>query len=153
DAVRARAWRGGGARGKRGSCWGVRGCAAQTAGRPGDNRGRGEKRGVRGGSCAPGTPPGGPAHMRALGSGKKTKMARGIQTGLEEAGFVTDVSNTGFEGEDMAAGQQYDIIVLDLMLPDRDGIEICRNLRRRKVTTPLIMLTALGSTEDKVNGL
>ena len=91
--------------------------------------------------------------MRALVIEDNPKMARGIQTGLEEAGFSTDVSNTGFEGADMAAGQNYDIIVLDLMLPDRDGLEICRNLRRRKVATPLIMLTALGATEDKISGL
>ncbi|HVU62350.1 MAG TPA: response regulator, partial [Phycisphaerales bacterium] len=80
-------------------------------------------------------------------------MARSIQAGLQEAGFSSDICATGFEGEEMASGQQYDIIVLDLMLPDRDGLEICRNLRRRKVATPLIMLTALGSTEDKVAGL
>jgi len=91
--------------------------------------------------------------MRALVIEDNPKMARGIQSGLEEAGFAADVCNSGFEGEELAAGQQYDVIVLDLMLPDRDGIEICRNLRRRKVSTPLIMLTALGSTEDKVNGL
>mgnify|MGYP000902747330 CR=1 FL=1 len=91
--------------------------------------------------------------MRALVIEDNPKMAHGIQSGLAEAGFAADVCLTGFEGEETAAGQQYDVIVLDLMLPDRDGIEICRNLRRRKVSTPLIMLTALGSTEDKVNGL
>jgi DNA-binding response OmpR family regulator len=91
--------------------------------------------------------------MRALVIEDNPKMARSIQAGLQEAGFSSDICATGFEGEEMASGQQYDIIVLDLMLPDRDGLEICRNLRRRKVATPLIMLTALGSTEDKVAGL
>lgn len=91
--------------------------------------------------------------MRALVIEDNPKMARSIQAGLKEAGFATEVCHSGFEGEDLAAGQQYDVIILDLMLPDRDGIEICRNLRRRKVTTPIIMLTALGSIEDKVQGL
>jgi len=91
--------------------------------------------------------------MRALIVEDNPKMARSIQAGLKEAGFSPDICTSGFEGEDMASGQQYDVIILDLMLPDRDGIEICRNLRRRKVATPIIMLTALGSTEDKVQGL
>lgn len=81
------------------------------------------------------------------------KMATAIQSGLNENGFAADVSNTGFEGEEMAAIEPYDVIILDLMLPDRDGVEICRNLRRRKVKTPVIMLTALSSTDDKVTGL
>jgi len=91
--------------------------------------------------------------MRALVVEDNPKMARGIQSGLQEAGFAAEVCHSGFEGEELASGQQFDVIVLDLMLPDRDGIEVCRNLRRRKVSTPIIMLTALGTTQDKVQGL
>ena len=46
-------------------------------------------------------------------------------------GFAVDVSNTGFDGEDLAASGAHDVVLLDLMLPDRDGVEVCRNLRRR----------------------
>jgi len=63
------------------------------------------------------------------------------------------VSGTGFEGEDLACSNVYDLIVLDLMLPDRDGIEVCRNMRRRGVKSKVLMLTALSSTDDKVTGL
>ncbi|MFO0860594.1 MAG: response regulator transcription factor [Phycisphaerales bacterium] len=91
--------------------------------------------------------------MRVLVIEDNPKMARGIRTGLDEAGFSTEVSHSGAEGEDLAAGEQFDAIVLDLMLPDRDGMEVCRNLRRRKVATPILMLTALSATEDKVQGL
>jgi len=91
--------------------------------------------------------------MRALLIEDNPKMARGISEGLQQAGFATEVCHTGCEGEDLAAGESFDVIVLDVMLPDRDGIEVCRNLRRRKVTTPIIMLTALSATEDKVDGL
>ncbi len=91
--------------------------------------------------------------MKALVIEDNPKMAKGIQAGLTEAGFSADVCHTGLEGEDLAAAGQFDVIVLDLMLPDRDGIEVCRNLRRRKVSTPVLMLTALSATEDKVQGL
>jgi DNA-binding response OmpR family regulator len=91
--------------------------------------------------------------MRALVIEDNPKMATGLQLGLQAAGFVTDISHSGVEGEGLATVRTYDVIVLDLMLPDRDGIEVCRNLRQRKIATPLIMLTALGSTEDKINGL
>lgn len=91
--------------------------------------------------------------MRVLVIEDNPKMARGICTGLDEAGFATEVSHSGAEGEDLAAGEPFDAIVLDLMLPDRDGVDVCRNLRRRKIATPILMLTALSATEDKVQGL
>lgn len=81
------------------------------------------------------------------------KMASGIQRGLRENGYAVDVTHSGYEGEDLAAGGEYDGIILDLMLPDRDGVEVCRNLRRRSVSTPVLMLTALSGTDDKVSGL
>jgi two-component system copper resistance phosphate regulon response regulator CusR len=91
--------------------------------------------------------------MRALIIEDNPKMANAIQRGLREKGYAVDTSNTGFEGEDLAAGGQYDVIVLDLMLPDRDGVEVCRNLRRRCIKTPILMLTALSGTDDKIAGL
>src|SRR5262249_38666665 len=62
-------------------------------------------------------------------------------------------AHTGFEGEELAAQGVYDVVLLDLMLPDRDGVEVCRNLRRRGVRSKVLMLTALGTTEAKVQGL
>ena len=91
--------------------------------------------------------------MRTLVIEDNPKMALAIQSGLQEHGMAVDVSHTGYEGEELAASEPYDAIVLDLMLPDRDGVEVCRNLRRRGVQAPVLMLTALSGTQDKVNGL
>ena len=91
--------------------------------------------------------------MRVLVIEDNPKMAGAIQRGLRENGYAADVSYAGFEGEELAAGGQYDVILLDLMLPDRDGVDVCRNLRRRCVKTPILMLTALSGTDDKVAGL
>ncbi len=91
--------------------------------------------------------------MRILIIEDNPKMAGAIQRGLRENGYAADVSHGGFEGEDLAAAEKYDLIVLDLMLPDRDGVDVCRNLRRRCIETPVLMLTALSGTNDKVAGL
>jgi DNA-binding response OmpR family regulator len=91
--------------------------------------------------------------MRVLVIEDNPKMSTAIQKGLREQGFAVDVTGTGFEGEDHACTNVYDLIVLDLMLPDRDGIEVCRNIRRRGVKSKVLMLTALSSTDDKVTGL
>lgn len=80
-------------------------------------------------------------------------MAGFIRQGLSEQGYSVDVAATGHEGEAAAATSAYDAIVLDVMLPDQDGMTVCRNLRRRKVKTPILMLTALATTGDKVTGL
>jgi len=91
--------------------------------------------------------------MRILIVEDNPKMALAVQKGLTEHGFAADVSHTGFEGEELASSEAYDLLLLDLMLPDRDGIEVCRNLRRRKIATPVIMLTALSAIEEKIDGL
>jgi len=91
--------------------------------------------------------------MRALIVEDNPKMAAALKTGLCANGFVADAIHTGFEGEEAAAAQEYDVVILDLMLPDRDGVQVCRNLRRRSIRTPILMLTALSSTDDKVAGL
>lgn len=91
--------------------------------------------------------------MRLLIIEDNPRMAEALQRGLREHGFAVDVCHTGFEGEDLGANDSYDLILLDLMLPDRDGVEVCRGLRRRCVSTPILMLTALSSTGDKVAGL
>jgi DNA-binding response OmpR family regulator len=80
-------------------------------------------------------------------------VAKGIQQALQMGGYNVDVAMTGCEGEEMAASGKYDGVVLDVMLPDRDGVTVCRNLRRRGLGAPILMLTALSSTRDKVTGL
>jgi len=91
--------------------------------------------------------------MRLLVIEDNPKMASLIKKGLTEQGYAVDVAYTGHDGEFMAAGEAYDAVVLDLMLPDEDGLIVCRNLRRRGVHTPILMLTALSTTQDKITGL
>jgi len=81
------------------------------------------------------------------------KIANSIKKGLEQESYAVDVTCNGADGFDMASSEEYDVIVLDLMLPDMDGIEICKNLRSEKNHTPILMLTAKGQLDDKVNGL
>lgn len=91
--------------------------------------------------------------MRLLVVEDNPKMAGIIRQGLTEQGYAVDVANKGHDGEDMAASESYDAIVLDVMLPDLNGVQVCRNLRRRGVKTPVLMLTALSTTGDKIEGL
>lgn len=91
--------------------------------------------------------------MRVLVIEDSPKMNAALQRGLEEHGFVVDACSNGHDGEELAAAEPYDAIVLDVMLPGQDGLVVCRNLRRRGVHTPVLLLTALSGTRDKVDGL
>jgi len=91
--------------------------------------------------------------MRVLVVEDNLKMAEAIRKGLTQNGLVVDVSQSGFEGEEAAATRGYDLVVLDLMLPDRDGVDVCKSLRRRGISTPILILTALSDMETKIGGL
>lgn len=91
--------------------------------------------------------------MRTLLIEDNVKLAETIKIGLEQQGYSVDVANTADEGDEMAVVNRHDVIVLDVMLGDRDGVELCRQLRRQKVATPILMLTAMNATTDKVRGL
>ena len=91
--------------------------------------------------------------MRALVVEDEVKMAALIRRGLVEEGYAADVARTGEEALWMARATPYDAIVLDVMLPGRDGLEVCRSLRESGVWSPILMLTARDGVEDKVAGL
>ncbi|MBN1274614.1 MAG: response regulator transcription factor [Candidatus Aminicenantes bacterium] len=81
------------------------------------------------------------------------KVARAIKEGLESEQYRVSVAATGEEGYYMATTQTFDIILLDLMLPGRSGIEILESLRRQGILTPVLILTARDAVEDRVLGL
>jgi len=81
------------------------------------------------------------------------KMAGLLKRGLEEEGYAIDVAATGEDGVWMASGHPLDAIVLDVMLPDLDGFEVCRRIRSSGQWAPVLMLTARGGVEDRVRGL
>lgn len=76
-----------------------------------------------------------------------------IRKGLAEVGYAVTVAPDGNMGWDMASNNDFDIIILDVMLPGINGLEICKQLRKSDIHTPVIMLTALGTTENIVSGL
>ena len=91
--------------------------------------------------------------MRVLVVEDNHRIAASIKKGLEQDSFVVDLAFDGEAGFDLAIGEEYDVIVLDLMLPKMDGIQVCRSLREEeKIHTPILMLTAKGELQDKVNG-
>ena len=91
--------------------------------------------------------------MKVLVIEDEYKIANSIKKGLEQESLAVDIAYNGKDGFDLASSENFEVIILDLMLPDMDGIEICRNLRAGAVHTPILILTAKGQLEDKVKGL
>lgn len=91
--------------------------------------------------------------MRILIIEDEHKIANSIKRGLEQENFAVDVSYDGIQGYDFATSEEHDVIILDLMLPGMDGVTICKKLREEGNHTPIIMLTAKGSLDNKVEGL
>ena len=91
--------------------------------------------------------------MRVLIVEDEVKMAAALRRGLEAEGIVADIASRGEEALWMARATEFDAVVLDLMLPGIDGFETCRRLRADQVWTPILMLTARDSVEDRVRGL
>lgn len=91
--------------------------------------------------------------MRILVVEDEKKVANFLKHGLEEERYVVETVHDGVDGLHLARDKSFDAILLDVMLPGIDGFEILRRLREDNVNTPILMLTAKGSTEDKIEGL
>ena len=91
--------------------------------------------------------------MRFLIVEDELKMARALRRGLEHEGHAVEVADDGEDGLRLGRSSGFDVIVLDVMLPGRDGFSICRELRGAGVWTPVLMLTARDAVEDRIRGL
>ncbi len=91
--------------------------------------------------------------MRILLVEDEKKLSAALQKLLQKEHYETDAVYTGTDGLDYALSGGYDAVILDVMLPEMDGFEVLRRMRQEKITTPVLMLTARGGVEDRVNGL
>lgn len=91
--------------------------------------------------------------MRILVVEDNKHLSDSLRMTLEDDGHVIDIAYDGVDGEEMALMSSYDIIILDIMLPEKDGLDVCRDLRNKHINTPVLMLTARDALEDRVRGL
>jgi len=91
--------------------------------------------------------------MRLLLVEDNQRLNKALKLSLEESGYVVDTAMDGEEGQELAELTPYDGIILDIMLPKRDGLEVCHNLRQQHMRTPILLLTARDAVEDRVQGL
>jgi len=91
--------------------------------------------------------------MRILVVEDNKKLATGLTSVLRSNQYVVDVVANGADADAVITAQRFDLIILDLTLPDMDGLQVLRNLRGRKIATPVLILTARGDLDDRVKGL
>lgn len=91
--------------------------------------------------------------MRILLVEDNRRVSNAVKLSLVDDGYAVDTAYNGVDGEELAEMTAYDVIILDIMLPERDGLEVCRSLRKKRVNTPILMLTARDSVDDRVIGL
>ena len=91
--------------------------------------------------------------MRILVVEDEAKVARALQEGLERQQYEVVVAGTGEEGFYLVSAEEFDLVILDLMLPGRDGLQVLGTLRKRGLVTPVLILTARDAIEDRVQGL
>lgn len=91
--------------------------------------------------------------MRVLIIEDDRRIASVLEKGLKAESYAVDIAYTGEDGEELAAVNEYDVIILDIMLPGQDGWETCANIRRDRINTPILMLTALDDVDDRIRGL
>jgi DNA-binding response OmpR family regulator len=91
--------------------------------------------------------------MRILVVEDNRRLNYSLKMSLLDDSYAVDVAFDGQEGQDFAELTPYDAIILDVMLPQKDGLEVCRELRRQRINTPIIMLTARDTVQDRIQGL
>jgi DNA-binding response OmpR family regulator len=91
--------------------------------------------------------------MRILVVEDNHRLNNSLTLSLTQEGYCVDSAYDGQEGQDLAELTSYDLIILDILLPEKDGLEVCRDLRRRRIQTPILLLTARDSVDDRVQGL
>src|SRR5260370_12976566 len=95
----------------------------------------------------------GRGQLRILVVEDEAKVAQALREGLERAKYEVVVAPTGEEGFFLVNAEQFDLVILDLMLPGRDGLQVLSTLRKRRLQTPVLILTARDPIEDRVEGL
>jgi two-component system OmpR family response regulator len=91
--------------------------------------------------------------MRLLVVEDDVKLARALERGLQREGYAVDVAETGDDALSQTSDNEYDAVVLDVMLPGRDGFSVCRAMRRNERWAPVLMLTARDQVSDRIRGL
>ena len=91
--------------------------------------------------------------MRILVVEDNKRLSDSLRRTLEDDGYAIDAAYDGLDGEEMALMGTYDVIILDIMLPEKDGLTVCRDIRNKRINTPVLMLTARDALGDRVSGL